>query len=240
METDLLLAASAVVFTAESARQAYQERMLGDCATDTIRNSIDLEGMRTRLAGDRGQWAGAEQNIVHFGNVYGRRSLGDVLHAIAKLERPEKIRLVNFGNVSRQDLQLSGELGIAANVKLEASLPYRQGLEALNRSALKLLVGFGVSDLFIPTKFYDYAATHGPTLCIAPKQSELANLTRELEMGYVIEPGDRAGIREVLQLLLADELTPYVPDPDRLAFLGTRQAALRYGALLDRLVDDGR
>ena len=60
--------------------------------------------------------------------------------------------------------------------------------------------------LIVPSKFYGIASAGRPVVAIVAKDGEIAQQIRELECGYVVEPGDGEALAEVI-VRLADDQT---------------------------------
>jgi len=136
--------------------------------------------------------------MVHFGNCYGRRSLGPFLRSVARLVSDGKIdrtnvRLLNLGRVSEEDLALAKELGIADSFQFQTVLPYDEGLAVVAGAHLALAPSFGDDPWFIPGKFYDYVATRTPILAISTSP-ELDGLVERSGLGWVHSATDVDGL----------------------------------------------
>lgn len=59
----------------------------------------------------------------------------------------------------------------------------------------------GSEAVVMPSKTYSALAAGQAILCVAPGKSDLARLVREHECGWVIEPGDVAGLQAILEQL---------------------------------------
>lgn len=136
--------------------------------------------------------------MVHFGNCYGRRSLGPFLRAAARLVAAGKIdrtnvRILNLGRVSEEDLALAKELGIADQFEYQTVLPYNDGLAVVAGAHLALVPAFGDDPWFIPGKFYDYVAARTPMLAISTSP-ELDTLVENTALGWVHAATDIDGL----------------------------------------------
>jgi glycosyltransferase involved in cell wall biosynthesis len=83
----------------------------------------------------------------------------------------------------------------------------------------------------VPSRMYNVLAAGRPILALADAHSEVALLVKEEEIGWVVTPGDAAGLARALREARAD--------PQRLARMGMRARTLaeeKYtlGAVLDR------
>lgn len=242
IEEKLLGAADRVTFTSESTAAAYRARYpaIGDHIA-CITNSFDpaQRPAPAPRADDR-------FTIVHFGNVYGRRTLAPVLRGLGALRRrappgSERIQIVNLGRITREDLELAAELGVAGQLSSRPFVPYEEGLGILASADVQLLLGYADETLFLPAKLFDYLMTGAPILCIAP-DSELTRIVSETGAGASCDPADVAGIERALERAIspAGLRAGQTLDPQAVSRFSARHTSKQLADLLDSMVAERR
>lgn len=188
IEARLFSRADRVILNCNAATQAYRERYpeLADKLV-TITNAFEPRSLVHAPDNPR-------LTLIHFGNCYGARSLGPVLRALALLrDRAQldasEVVVRNLGRISQADLELAERLGVSAQLEHEVAVPYEQGLAALARADLQLLLSYGREQLFLPAKLFDYMAAGAPVLCVAPR-SELTEIVAATRIGRSCDPDD--------------------------------------------------
>ena len=87
-------------------------------------------------------------------------------------------------------------------LRLGGSLPEREWLEAMAAADVALVtMKRGAEGIVMPSKTYSAMAAGQAILAVCPRESDLADLVAEHDCGWVIEPGDVAGLRAVLDSL---------------------------------------
>jgi glycosyltransferase involved in cell wall biosynthesis len=82
-----------------------------------------------------------------------------------------------------------------ANVTFRGYAPREQLAESLSSADVQLVSLLpAVEGLIVPSKFYGLLAVGRPVIFIGARDSELAQLIRERECGYAVEPGDAAAL----------------------------------------------
>ena len=77
------------------------------------------------------------------------------------------------------------------NVRFLESQPEGSLSESLGAADLHLVtMKEGIAGLVVPSKFYGVMASERPCLFVGPKESEVAQVIRDLQMGEVIKPND--------------------------------------------------
>lgn len=136
--------------------------------------------------------------LIHFGNVYGTRSLAPLLRALAVVVKdrglgPDALRVLNLGRVSEPDLSLAKQLAVSAHFQYRAVVPYAEGLGLVAGADLAVLFGFGEDPWFLPAKLFDYLRVKVPTLAIGTSP-EAARIIADTQLGFAHEAVDVRGI----------------------------------------------
>ena len=236
VERRLFEYADQVTLTCRSARDAYRALYphLPTEKIQSIYNSFDPSfRVPARLP------APGPVRLVHFGNCYGARSIAPILRALAALKQrdalgPTGVCVQNFGRFSAEDLALAQALGLESLLEVAPVVDYHTGIERLAAADLQVLLGYGEHTLFVPAKFYDYALSGAPILCIAP-ESELSEMVRGTGRGLALEAEDVAGIEGAITAAIRRRTTPQPPAAGDIDQYAAPETARQLAALLDRM-----
>ncbi len=205
LEGKLFERADKIIFTAQTAVDAYRQRYPQIPADRfvCIRNGFD-EDQRPAAAN---VVRSDKVRLVHFGNCYGPRRLETVLRAIAvvrdqRTAQDPDIELLNLGRPAQSDIDLAQRLGIADCFHSQAFVPYQEGMNILAGSDLQVLLSYGEETLYLPAKLYDYLLSGAPVLALG-KGDELAGILAATQAGVCVDPADvdatAAEIRRAVQ-----------------------------------------
>lgn len=133
-----------------------------------------------------------EPYVLYFGDVTEDKGVGWLLEAYRELEGAPPLVLIG-----RQELEGAGEVpGVLALERM----PHPVAIEALRRAA------FTVAPSLLPESFgivaLEAAATGKPT--IAADHGGLRDVVVDGETGFLVEPGNREGLRSALSRLCGD------------------------------------
>jgi hypothetical protein len=242
-ERRLLRYADRVVFTCESAAEAYRKHY-PELPPDRIRaitNSFDPE-QRPQPSGRPGP-----VRLVHFGNCYGGRKMAPVLRALAEVRTRRKLReddleILNLGRIAQSDSDLADALGLGSFLRHQPVVPYERGLDILAAADLQLLLAYGDETLFIPAKFFDYLLVGAPILCVS-QASELTDRVEETGSGQWARPDDIEAIAGIIEQAIdaRGSGSPIgSPRSDVIRSFSAPATAGQLASLLDELVTDPR
>lgn len=203
IERIIITNADVVITNTETHRQEMKEKYRQD-KFYTVRNSFDKDDYKGIRIDKYGKFT-----ISHIGSMYGLRKADLFLQAIKLLETkvspmPLNLEVLFVGQSDGSIEKAISKYGVEKYVAIQPPVAHRKAIEIMTRSHLLLLVkemGEGGSSQ-IPAKFYEYLGTGNPILCIGTKESEVANLIRESQAGYV-EENDFEKLAEVLEKLLS-------------------------------------
>jgi hypothetical protein len=116
-------------------------------------------------------------------------------------EGADSLRLLNLGQANDADVKLAQELGIADRFRVEAFVPYQEGLALLQTARAQVLLGYGSESLYIPAKLFDYFLTNRPILHIGCSD-EVTRIIADTGTGLSVRPDDPAGLMKALRDLL--------------------------------------
>jgi glycosyltransferase involved in cell wall biosynthesis len=139
--------------------------------------------------------------ITYTGSLYGRRNPASLFQALEKLvER-------NVIDTAKLCLRFVGRFGDEINEIFETSnlkncietldyVPHKKSIEYLLQSDALLLIVDDSKDSkdIVPGKVYEYIGTLKPVIAIAPENSAIADLIKEVDGGFVAEETDIDGI----------------------------------------------
>jgi hypothetical protein len=180
--------ADIAIANTETHRKALTEKFKTDNFI-TIRNSFDEDDYKGFSKEKYNKFT-----IAHVGSIYGLRKADILFEAVKKLEEsimPEVLNLqILFVGNCGDDLKRSiNNYGVEKYVEMKGLVPHKEAIQIMMRSHLLLLIkATGEGSLGqIPAKFFEYVGTKNKVLCLGPKESEVAKIIRELNVGYVIE-----------------------------------------------------
>jgi glycosyltransferase involved in cell wall biosynthesis len=169
--------------------------------------------------------------ITHFGSFYTDRSPRAFLEALAQCassdsEFRRNVEVLFYGTFDAEVLRVTQALISTQNltgiVRLEGTVPYKQGLTHLMSSDVLLLVTAPeTGHALVPSKVYEYLAAGRPILALAP-EGAVAQLIREANAGLIVGVDDVNGIRDSIATLYAKW------SQGRLAFASDHRVAARY------------
>lgn len=204
-ERAVLTHANAVVLTADGLTQRLAERFAPLAHKFvTVHNCFDdvPVGRSSRpLTRDRAL------DVVHFGDVYGPRSLRTVFMAMARLRDARSVGtivLTNFGAVSETDRAVIDSLGLSDRVIIAPPLPWAEGVARVAAADVAILADWGVADgeLFVPAKIFDYLTARTPVLA-ETGHSELRGIVARSGAGCCVDPGDVTAVCAVFTRFFA-------------------------------------
>jgi glycosyltransferase involved in cell wall biosynthesis len=232
--------ADRVTVTSETLARAYRERYPRHAHKFvTIRNGFEPAPLPARVP------ATAPARVVHFGHVYGARTMRGVYDALALVRargalRPGELVVDNYGRLSDEDRAQVDRLGLQAFVHVREPLPYAAGIAQLREAALLLLPAWGTErgSLFVPGKLYDYLLVGAPVLALG-QNPELAAILAHTRAGTLVAPDAVDAIAAALARAAAGT-TPEAPDPDAVAEYSAAHGAARLAAVFDELASATR
>lgn len=142
-------------------------------------------------------------SVLYCGN-FGRMHDVDTLVGALAGGMPAGVQLAFRGNGA--GFQVLGaavrELGLGERVSLGGSLPEAEWLTAMAAADVALVtMKPGAEGIVMPSKTYSAMAAGQAILAVCPRESDLADTVLKHDCGWVVEPGDVAGLRAVLESL---------------------------------------
>ena len=154
---------------------------------EAIRNSFDPDDYKGLT-----QEKFKKFTIAHIGGLYGLRNADLLFQAVNKLKKAFgtfELQVVFVGPTSDKIKKAVDTYQLNREVRFISRVPHKIALEIMHRSHLLLLVkATGEGSLGqIPAKFFEYLGAQNQIICIADKQSEVAQLIREANIGITVE-----------------------------------------------------
>jgi glycosyltransferase involved in cell wall biosynthesis len=243
-----LRAAAANVAVGDSMAENIRRSGVAPERVHVIANWCDDERIRPLARADnplRREWELADRFVVGYSGNLGRaHEFETVLAAAERLRADERIVFLLVGGGHRFD-ELAGAVAARGLARSFRFMPYQDNAQ--------LALSLGVADLHwvslkpeleglvFPSKLYGIAAAGRPMIAIAAPDGEIARLVRAHDCGFVVAPGDAAGLAALLAGAAAD--------PAGLAAMGARaramldahfsrrQALERWRAVLERVAN---
>jgi len=150
-----------------------------------------------------------EMTLMYSGNIGLGHDLETMLRAIHQLEDNRKPRVLFVGNgaLKKHLQQLVNQLRLDC-VTFHPPQPLYALAENLATGDVHVVSQKpGTQGLMVPSKIYGIMAAGRPAIFIGPRDCEVAQIVRESNAGFLVEPGDVAGATKVLQQLLDDPET---------------------------------
>jgi colanic acid biosynthesis glycosyl transferase WcaI len=175
---------------------------------------------------------GAKFVVQYSGNMGLWHDIETLVRAVALLQDDPSIHFLFIGKgMRRQGAEtLFRNLGLANGTWVDF-LPREQladGLASCDAALISLREG--LEGVAVPSKLYGILASGKAVLAQVPRESEVAYTVTEEQCGYVIEPGDAAGLAAAIRLLASQ--------PDLCAAMGRRgREAYRRKYTIDQAVD---
>lgn len=202
IERTILRRASAVICTAEQARQQLcaDNPDLGlQSKTHLILNGYDSDDIPTRKRSDD------RLVISHMGEFYVGRDPNHFLCALAEVLREghvphERVRVDFYGPHFDGLAENVDRYGLKGIVHIHGIVPYKQALQAAVDSDLLLLFKPNIQ-VMIPSKSFDYLAARQPILAFTDKGA-VQELISQCQAGVCVSQDDVPGIKRILHSFL--------------------------------------
>jgi len=181
--------------------------------------------------------------IMYSGNMGLCQRLDDVLAAADRLRDRDDVLFVLIGDgASRASLEQTARRLALPNVRFLPYQPRQRLAESLSAADLHVIpLDPRITSCLMPSKLYPVLASGSPLLAVAPDDCELAELTRQHDIGTVIPPNEPE--------VLADRIRQIADHPWDLEEMGRRARRVaedrydrrrmtgRFGKMLARLLE---
>ncbi len=198
LERRILYNAAVVVANTRNAQETIQQKY-PHSDIRLIYNSFDQDEFR-----DLPNKKFDRFTVSHIGSIYQFRKVDHIFTAMTSLDKEGRITPDNFRLlfVGFNEPGLYDEVkcfGLEKYVEIKEMVEHREALRLMAQSHLLLLIkGFGRnSGAQIPGKLFEYLGTGNKILCIAPKNSEAAEIILQEQAGFISEDDSH----ELIQIL---------------------------------------
>jgi colanic acid biosynthesis glycosyl transferase WcaI len=183
--------------------------------------------------------------VMYSGNLGLCQRLEDIIAAAGHLrDRSDILFLLVGGGALKRPLEdEAASLGLS-NVRFLPYQPKSELAESLSAADVHLVpLDPRVASCLMPSKLYGVLASGTPLVAVAPDECELAELTREHDVGVVAPPGEPEALADILRNL-ADEAWDLPEMGRRARRLAERQydrnrVTARFAALLQETLGLG-
>ncbi len=204
-------AAEANVTVGEQMAVRLKSRSVASSRIQVIPNWCDDEDIVPVSQSDnplRREWGLQDKFVVGYSGNLGRGHEFDTLLAASERFRddPHVAFVLIGGGQSLEELRLVVKArGLERNYQFfpyqdRKILKYSLSVPDLHWISLQP----GLSDLMFPSKFYGIAAAGRPMIAVTGKTGEIAQLLREHNCGFAVDPGDGSATADAITLLVRD------------------------------------
>lgn len=171
----------------------------------------DDEDIRPIAHGDnplRREWGLVDRFVVGYsGNLGKGHEFETIVAAAERLREDDRVLFLFIGGGHRFEalVRRVGERGLSHRFRFEPYQPrsaLRNSLGAADVHLISLMPA--LEGLILPCKFYGIAAAGRPMLPIAAAEGDIARLVERHGCGFVVAPGDGAGLAQALRHLAGD------------------------------------
>jgi len=202
--------ASAVVVVSKSAEDIYsRHRGIASEKIHCIANWRAAEDQPTPEMAQRQRnlW-GIETDdflIVFAGNVAAACGIESVIKVVSELDNESQTRLIIAGSGSALDsCRSAAARHKSSRVEFSGSFVAHETLAILCAADVLALPTQGDQSLFcMPSKLISYMMSGRPVLAIARLESDVAKVVHASGCGWVVQPGDSAGLGQLLGTVIA-------------------------------------
>ncbi len=223
--------ADAVVVLGEDMAERLRRKGVPAHRIVVIPNWIDCARVTPRppsaswQAGEPGSFV-----VMYAGNLGWAQDLETVLRAARLMRDDRRVKFVLVGDGARKaSLESEARMLGLGNVEFIDRLSPDSMSEVLAGGNLHLIpLAAGAAGCLVPSKVYGILAAGRPYVAMMEREAEVAGMATEFEVGFVVAPGDAAG--------LARTISEGMEDPLLLEEMGHRARILAEEAYDRRLV----
>jgi colanic acid biosynthesis glycosyl transferase WcaI len=194
--------AAANVFLGERLR-AHAESRFGPIPRSTV-IAVGCDSSPFRLAPPKDRPPGLPLRMLYCGNM-GRMHDVETIVGVLRQGLPEGVEIEFRGNGAGFRILESTvkALNLGTRVKMGGSLAEGEWVRAMLGAEVALVtMRKGAEGLVVPSKAYSAMASGQAVLAICPGASDLADSVRANDCGWVVEPGDGAGLgRTIVEII---------------------------------------
>ena len=209
---------------------------LGAKNSKVITNGYDIEEDVIDVALDE------KFSIAHIGTMTKSRNPETLWRVLSRLVESNevfknKLELKLVGKVDITVIESIKNYGLENHIRKIEYLPHDEVIVEQRKSHLLLLV---VNDTpnakgILTGKFFEYMSSGRPTLCLGPKDGDVAEIIRETEAGSVFEKGDDDELEKFILKAFSGEMTFKINDAVRK--YARKELTKNLASILDGIVD---
>jgi len=149
-------------------------------------------------------------NMVYAGNLYGERKIRLLAEPLIQLLHEGMITtdsfcLNIFGNLNEDDKKVIREYGLNNIVKKHSRVPYDKMLRYLKGADILLLLSGSDVRYAIPFKFFDYLSVKKPIFAVAPSNSGIQYMMKDIDCGRFAPIDSEESILTNLRAMLIEQ-----------------------------------
>lgn len=177
--------------------------------------------------------------IAYVGGLAGETGSGKYFfNALKNLVEEKKIpkgklKVKIVGYISDQEKEIIKKLGLSKYVDLKGFFPRKKALEELQKADAAWLSYKG-SPFIVPSKLYEYIGSGKPILATVDKNSEIAQIIKDLKIGIVCNYSNVKEIEKGIMELL-DKKFYLNPNKKGIQQLSIRTVAKNFAEILDKV-----
>jgi colanic acid biosynthesis glycosyl transferase WcaI len=213
--------ADAIVALSEDMAGLLRRKSIPSSKIRVIPNWIDCEVVKPQApAAAWREKCCANFVAMYAGNLGWTQNLEAVLETARIMRGDPRVKFVFVGDGARKNhLQNQARLNQLKNVEFVDRVNPTAMSEVLAAGNLHLVpLGAGVAGCMAPSKVYGILAAGKPFVAMTERETEVARIATEFEVGFVVPPGDSAA--------LAATISRCVSEPKLLEQMGLRARAL--------------
>ena len=177
--------ASALVFCSRKMKDNFIERFgkeIDEICHVVTNGFYNMEHIQPLSLGE------SQKNVVYAGNFYGERRIkllaNAITHAIEEgIITKENFRFHVFGTICAEDKHAIKRYGLDHLVKEYPRVSHKKLIRYLRMADILYLPSGSDVKYAIPYKFFDYLSVKRPILAVAPENSAVADMMREVDCG---------------------------------------------------------
>jgi glycosyltransferase involved in cell wall biosynthesis len=198
--------ASAIVFSTKKMKTEF-EKCLGKYTNSicrVINSGYQISGVIQPLS-----LGNHKINMIYAGNLYGERRMKLLAKTLYELKKEKIISKTDFcfhhfGEFNDQDIGLINKYGLQEIVERHPPVNYDMMIRYLKGADILYLPSGSDVSYAIPFKLYDYLSVRRPIFAIAPENSAVADMLREIDCGRLSIINREESITENLRAMLLE------------------------------------
>lgn len=227
-----IMQSSAVVVCSDILRDDFIKAFgdIGPARLAVIYNAFEVLEKRSIASSDQ-----VQTTMLFAGVFYQTRRLSVIAPVLAEMLRAKEIckdtfRFHLYTQLNAEDYALIKRLGIGDLIQVHPRVPHEKILEIMQASDILFLPSGSDVSYAVPYKFFDYLSARRPILAVAPKESSVDQLMRQVDCGEFAELGNRKDIGRALSTLIRKDMTYTYAGSERFRW---ENAAKQYIAVID-------